>query len=84
MPNYDPDHLPYLLEEDTLHDTNLGEVVGTLNSLKGLKVLAFVYPDRSKDQAYLLAQVPKCRKVSAKQLAGLPKMITDGLVNETL
>ena len=43
IPNYDTEHLPYLLEEDTVHDTNLGESVGTLNALKGLKVLGFVY-----------------------------------------
>ena len=54
MPGFDPEHLPYLLEEDTVHDTSLGEAVGTLNSLKGLKVLAFVYPERSKNKAYVI------------------------------
>ena len=84
FPGYNPEHLPYLLEEDTLYDTSLGESVGTLNQLKGLKVLGLVYPDRSMNQVYALAQVPKCRKVSAKQLIGLPKLITDGLINESL
>ena len=84
MPNYDPEHLPYLLEEEIVHDTNLGESVGTLNTLKGLKVIAFVYPERSQNQTYVLTQVPKCRKVSAKQLEGLPKLITDGLINESI
>ena len=54
MPNYDPEHLPYVLEEETVHDTSLGESVGTLNALKGLKVLSFVYPERSSAQAYVL------------------------------
>ena len=84
MPNYDPEHLPYIFEEETVYDTCLSESVGTLNSLRGLKVLAFVYPERSNKQAYILTQVPKCRKVTAKQLAGLPKLFTDGLVNESL
>ena len=47
MPGYDPEHLPYLLEEESVHDTCLGENVATLMALKGLKVLAFVYPERS-------------------------------------
>ena len=47
MPNFDPEHLPYIFEEETVYDTSLGESVGTLNSLRGLKVLAFVYPERS-------------------------------------
>ena len=85
IPGFDAEHLPYLLEEDTVHDTSLGESsVGTLAPLKGLKVLAFVYPERSQNQAYVLAQIPKCRKVTAKQLEGLPRVITDGLINESL
>ena len=44
MPGYEAEHLPYLLEEDTVHDTSLGESVGTINALKGLKVLGFCYP----------------------------------------
>ena len=66
VPKYDPEHLPYLLEEDTMHDTSMGESVGTINALKGLKVLGFVYRELSKSSAYVLTQVPKCRKVTAK------------------
>lgn len=84
IPGFDPEHLPYLVEEEKVYDTSLGESVATLIALKGLKVIAFVYPERSKRQAYVLTQVPRCRQVTAKQLAGMPRIMTDGLINESL
>ena len=67
MPQYDVEHLPYLLENETLHDTKLGEPVGSLNPLADLNVIAFVYPELSSCHAFLLAQRPPSRRLPSFQ-----------------